>query len=114
MDALEDLPTSKRRCIGCSNIFDVSMRPEYVQFEIPNAKNYCVDCFRQQFNIERKLWEEEQRREIGPEWEGVPILKKQAFKKPIVLASSSTSSNAAGGGGPCAVGHIDMAPRNNV
>ena len=57
---------------------------------IDNAQKLCSDCWQKQFQIELKLWEEEQRREVGPDWEGVPTRKKMAFKKPISMPSTKS------------------------
>ena len=68
------------------------MRPEYEEFKVDNSSRLCGDCFQKAYKIEVELWRQEQRREIGPDWEGYPTLKKLKFKKPI-------SSLSAGGGG---------------
>ncbi len=94
-----ELPTSKFYCLTCGKICDVAIRPEYEEFKVDDANRLCADCFHKAYQIEVELWRQEQRRNIGPDWEGFPTLKKTAFKKPISLVSSS-SSLSAGGGGP--------------
>ena len=59
----------------------------------------CYNCFQKQVSEETRLWQEEQRRNIGPEWDGVPTKKLIKFKRPISIApktfeSSSSSSSS--------------------
>ena len=63
------------------------------------AKNKCYNCYQKELQIDIKLWEEEQRRKIGPDWVGFSTRKEILFKRPISRTLCS-SSLAAGGGGP--------------
>ena len=74
------------------------IRTEYLEFQVENGKKKCYNCYHKGLVIARKLWEEEQRRELGPDWVGCPTRKKMAFKKPISLGSCSSSMVAGGGG----------------
>ena len=65
-----------------------------------DAAKLCYNCFQKQALEETRLWQEEQRREIGPDWEGLPTKKRIPFKRPISnLSGPSSSSLSAGGGG---------------
>ena len=80
-----ELPMTKCKCISCKTVFDIVIRAQYEEFQIDNAQKLCSDGWHKQFHIERKLWEEEQRREIGPAWEGVSTRKKVALKSQLRL-----------------------------
>ena len=88
-----ELPTSKFYCFGCGKVCDLVMRPEYEEFKVDNASRLCGDCFQKAYKIEVELWRQEQRREIGPDWEGFPTLKKVNFKKPISYLSTGGGGN---------------------
>jgi hypothetical protein len=87
------------------------MRPEYEEFEVRRGKEHCLECYNKQLQIEKKLWEEEQRREIGPDWIDIPTRKIIAFKKPI---SVSSCSSFCGGDGPPAATKSDNIPRDDA
>ena len=94
------LPNSKVKCVGvnCTTIFEPTIRTEYLESTVVDGKKKCYNCYQQGLQIARKLWEEEQRRNIGPDWIGCPTRKKLPFKRPITLSSDSTSLSAGGGG----------------
>ena len=102
--ASPDLPISKIKCcaLNCTTVFEQTIRVEYVEFQVVDGKRKCYNCYQKGQQIARKLWEEEQRRDIGPDWIGYPTRKKLPFKRPISLPSVS-SSLSAGGGGACPV-----------
>ena len=98
--ASPELPISKIKCctLNCTTVFEATIRTEYVEFEVVDGKKKCYNCYQNGLQIARKLWEEEQRRDIGPDWIGCPTRKKMPFKRPITLSSDSTSLSAGGGG----------------
>ena len=98
--ASPQLPISKVKCLGvnCTTIFEQTIRTEYLEFKVVDGKNKCYNCYHKELQIARKLWEEEQRRDVGPDWIGCPTRKKMPFKRPITLSSNSTSLSAGGGG----------------
>jgi hypothetical protein len=99
--ASPELPISKIKCctLNCTTVFEATIRTEYVEFEVVDGKKKCYNCYQNGLQIARKLWEEEQRRDIGPDWIGYPTRKKLPFKRPISLPSVSSSLSAGGGGG---------------
>jgi len=97
--ASPELPSTKYKCIRCRTVFDIVIRPQYNEFIVRDGAKLCYNCFQKQVQEETRLWQEEQRRDIGPEWEGLPTRKIIPFKKPIsmtaniqnVVSSSSSS-----------------------
>ena len=51
-------------------------------------RNYVTIAFKSKYKKETRLWQEEQRRDIGPEWEGLPTRKIIPFKKPISMTAN--------------------------
>jgi hypothetical protein len=104
--------TGRSKCIRCPTVFDKAIRAEYEEFIVHDAAKLCYGCFQEQVLEETRLWQEEQRREIGPDWEGLPRKKRMPFKRPISMApnltGSSSSSLCAGGGGTSATAKTDI------
>ena len=98
--ASPEIPISKIKCLNlnCTTIFEHNFRTEYLEFQVIDGKKKCYNCYHNELKIARTLWEEEQRRKIGPDWIGYPTRKRFPVKMPISLTSLSSSLNAGGGG----------------
>ena len=94
MVASPELPPNKCKCIRCPTVFEIVIRAQYNEFIVHDGAKLCYGCFQDQVSEETRLWQEEQRREIGPDWEGRPTRKIIPFKRPISLKAITTSSSS--------------------